>query len=137
VHANETLDDIYMSYMNSSDSQTALREQYVALANQWGLKVTAYEAGPGWNVGNNADLGTVILAQRFYQMRKVVKYDLETSWVPSGAAEYNYFAATGLYSRYGQWGSTEHYFNLTTPKMCGILDLVSPPGTLPKGCAGW
>lgn len=136
--ANSTIDDIYFGYMNSSDSQYASRTALAAIANYWGLKLVAYEAGPGWNVGDTAGVNTTIIAQRLYPMRKVVKYDIETSWIPAGGNEYNYFSLTGYYSRFGQWGSTEHFFNTTTPKYCGILDLTNEEGTpLPKGCQGY
>jgi hypothetical protein len=42
---------------NSSDNQRAVRQQMANLAAHWGLKLVAYEAGPGWDVGDMTDLG--------------------------------------------------------------------------------
>jgi hypothetical protein len=134
---NSTLDDIYFGYMNSTDSQYATRRTFVDIATYWGLKLVGYEAGPGWNVGVTTGVGNAILAQRYYNMREVVKYDI-LSWADAGAHEYNAFSLTGSYSRYGQWGFTEHMFNTSTPRFCGLLDLTTPEGqALPKGCQGW
>jgi hypothetical protein len=131
------LEDIYASYRNDSDSQLGLRTQLAQVAAAWGLKLVAYEAGPGWNVGETTGVGAWILAQRFAEMRQVIKYDVETSWAAAGGGTYNAFSLTGQYSRYGQWGFTENTFNLTTPKYCALLDMTQPPGSLPEGCRGW
>jgi hypothetical protein len=101
---NPSLDDIYTNYRNSSDSQYASRTQLAAIASYWGLKLVAYESGPGWSVGETTGVGQWILAQRFFQMRDVIKYDIETSWMPAGGDAYNCFSLSGDYSRYGMWG---------------------------------
>ena len=134
---NVTIDAIYESYRNDSDSQLAARAELAAVAAQWGLEYVSYEGGPGWSVGETTGVGQWILAQRFAEMRQVMKYDVQTSWLPAGGGSYNVFSLTGDYSRYGMWGATENLFNLTTPRYCALLDMTQSPGTLPKGCAGW
>ncbi len=132
----ETAAHLYPSSTSAFLPLSHIRSELASIAAYWGIKLCSYESGPGWNVGNTAGVNTTILAQRFYPMRDVVKYDIETSWIPAGGADYNFFGMTGAYSRYGQWGATENFFNLTTPKFCALLDLkdVSP---LPKGCQGY
>ena len=113
-----SLDDIYTNYRNSSDSQYASRSQLATIASFWGLKLVAYESGPGWSVGETTGVGQWILAQRFAPMRDVVKYDVETSWLPAGGDVYNCFSLSGDYSRYGIWGFSEWHQNITTPRYC-------------------
>lgn len=132
---NATLSDVYDGYTNSSDTQVGTRTAFAALAKGWGLKLVAYEAGPGWDVGSTNSVGTVILAQRFPPMRAAVAYDVLSSWVPSGGGEYNYFSSVGVPSRYGQWGAAESFFNASTPKLCALRDLTGADAT--PGCEGW
>ena len=136
-----TADAIYDSYRNDSDAQLGSRAELAAVARYWGLKLVAYEAGPGWSVGETTGVGAWILAQRGYQMRDVVKYDVEASWAPAGGEAYNCFSLSGDYSRYGMWGFAEWLQNLTTPRYCALLDLTQDPQVpLPPafaGCKGW
>lgn len=135
------LDDIYASFRNDSDAQYASRARLAAVAASWGLKLLAYEAGPGWNVGETTGVGEWILAQRFAEMRQVLKYDVETSWAPAGGGAYNCFSLAGDYTRYGMWGFVEWVSNLTTPKYCAIVDMTQDPNDpLPPAlakCKGW
>lgn len=133
--ANMTNDEIYASYKNSSDTQFKTRQAYAQLAAAWGLKLVAYEAGPGWSVGDMSGVGQFILSQRFAPMRDVVNYDVQSSWVPAGGGDYNYFSLAGYASRYGMWGAAESFFNLSTPKYCALLDLTG--AALTPGCQGW
>ena len=136
-----SLDDIYTNYRNSSDSQYASRSQLATIASFWGLKLVAYESGPGWSVGETTGVGQWILAQRFAPMRDVVKYDVETSWLPAGGDVYNCFSLSGDYSRYGMWGFSEWLQNITTPRYCSLIDMTQPPNEpLPPQlakCKGW
>lgn len=129
---NMTFDQIYADYKNDSMTQFPTRQQFVSIANYWGLKLVGYEAGPGWSVGKTDSLANYIIAQRLAPMRDVVTNDILNSWQAAGAQEYNYFALSGYASKYGQWGATESYFNATTPKYCALLDLTG--STLPAGC---
>ena len=128
---NATLDAIYADYLNDTAKQAPARAELAAIAAQWGLKLVAYEAGPGWNVGTTTNLANYIIAQRMAPMKDVVLNDI-TAWVAAGGAEYNHFSIAGSYSRFGQWGHCEHYFNQTTPKFCAILEATG--ATLPPAC---
>lgn len=135
VVANMTLDEIYGQYKRDSDTLKPARVAMVQLAAAYGLKMTAYEAGPGWDVGKMDSVGNFIIAQRLAPMRDVYRYDLESSWIPAGGDLYNQFSLLGSYSRFGMWGAAEHFFNTSTPKYCGALDVIGGP--LPPGCQGW
>lgn len=92
-------------------------------------------------MGETTGVAQWILAQRFAEMRQVIKYDLETSWEPSGADAYNAFSLSGDYSRYGMWGFAEWLQNISTPRYCALVDMTqSADQPLPKelaGCKGW
>jgi hypothetical protein len=144
--ALQTFDEIYADYKNSSDQLLSVRKELVAIAESFGLKHTSYEAGPGWNVGNENSLGNYIIAQRLAPMRDVWKYDLLNSWAAAGGDIYHQFSLFGevracplficalhatillllvtsrahpaeQYSRFGMWGSAENFFNTSTPKV--------------------
>jgi len=129
-----TFDQVYAEYRNSTANQAKSRAELAAIASYWGLKLVGYEAGPGWSVGNMANLGQYILAQRFAAMRSVTSEDVQ-AWADAGGDAYNHFAMAGLPSRFGQWGHVEHFFNLSTPKWCAVLDTTGSP--LTQGCTGW
>jgi len=131
--SNMTLDQIYADYDSSTAGLAARHKQYNDIATQWGLKVVAYEAGPGWNVGSTQNLQNYILAQRFAPMRKVTVGNVE-AWAAAGPAmaAYNHFSLSGLASRFGMWGHVESFFNQSTPKWCAVLDIAGAP--LPQGC---
>jgi hypothetical protein len=131
---NMTLDQIYAAYASSTASLAARHKQFNDIATQWGLKVVAYEAGPGWDVGSTQNVGNYILAQRYAPMRNVTVYDVKT-WAGAGPAmdAYNHFSLSGLASRYGMWGHVESFFNQTTPKWCAVLEVTGSP--IPPGCA--
>lgn len=128
--AGATLEQIYADYANSTANQAASRAQLAAIAKSYGLKLVAYEAGPGWDVGTQTNLANFIIAQRMAPMKGLVSADV-LSWVASGGEEYNHFSLGGLYSRFGQWGHVEHYFNVTTPKYCAVQELA---GDAPTSC---
>lgn len=115
--AGATLDDIFADYSNSTKNQAAARASLSAIAASYGLKHVAYEAGPGWDVGTQTNLANFIIAQRKLPMKQIVMDDV-ASWVANGGGEYNHFSLAGLYSRFGQWGHVEHYFN-----RCGTPEL--------------
>jgi len=77
----------------------------------------SYEGGPGWNVGTMTNLGNYIIAQRHAPMKDVLMNDV-AGWEAAGGNSYNHFTLSGLYSRSGQWGHTEHYFNTTSESAC-------------------
>lgn len=118
-----SIDDVFAEYINSTATQATARAAMNVLGEYWGLKVTAYEAGPGWSVGTTTSLSSYILAQRMKPMRAIVNGDV-AAWAAAGSHmdAYNHFALSGLMSEYGMWGHTETMFNISTPKWCGVLD---------------
>ena len=78
------------------------------LGDDFGIKVVAYEAGPGWSVGDTKNLQSFILAQRMAPMRQIVVNDV-VSWAAAGPnmAAYNHFSLVGMPSRFGMWGHAE------------------------------
>ena len=99
----ETYDQIYEGYRNSTAQQAAPRAALAAIAQYWGLKLVAYEAGPGWGVGDTDNVGNFIVAQRLAPMRAVTAGDVQ-GWADAGGDAYNHFSMTGLASRFGMWG---------------------------------
>jgi hypothetical protein len=134
--AGMTIEEIYADYKNASDQLLPVRKEMVALAASWGIKHTSYEAGPGWNVGTENSMGNYLIAQRLPPMRDVWKYDVLSSWAVAGGDIYNQFSLFGAYSRFGMWGAAENFFNISTPKYCGAMDVINAPAP-PAGCAGW
>ena len=131
---NMTIDDVFASYANSTAQQAPARVELAAVAAHWGLRLVAYEAGPGWSVGDKTNLGTFIIAQRLAPMRAITRGDV-AAWAAAGGDAYNHFSLSGLASRFGMWGHAEHFFNTSTPKWCAVLDATGAP--LTPGCAGW
>ena len=120
-----SLDAIYADYRNDTSKQAASRAALATVAQAWGLQFVSYEGGPGWNVGTMTNLGSYIIAQRHTPMKAIVENDV-TAWAAAGGNSYNHFTAAGLYSRSGQWGHVEHYFN-TTSKSAALLWRLQPP----------
>ena len=116
-----TLEQIFADYRNSTATQAKARAELASIASFWGLKLVAYEAGPGWSVGATINVGQYIIAQRMEEMRDIVSGDV-AAWAAAGGDAYNHFGMLGLASRYGMWGHAEHQFNISTPKWCGALD---------------
>jgi len=50
-----------------------------------------------------------------------------------GVSLYMYFDDAGTYSQYGMWGATENLFDLSTPKMTALRNLLASPTTFLEG----
>lgn len=92
-----TVDDVFAAYTASTASQAKARADFNALGAYWGLKVLAYEGGPGWDVGQTTALTSYILAQRMPPMRGIIQADV-AGWAAAGPQMdvYNHFAMAGL-----------------------------------------
>jgi hypothetical protein len=55
------------------------------IAASYGLKLLAYEAGPGWTVGTTTQLSNFIIAQRLAGMKAVTVGDV-AGWAAAGVA---------------------------------------------------
>jgi hypothetical protein len=122
---------IYRCYANDTANQAAARGVLAGIAASYGLKLLAYEAGPGWDVGTTTQLSNFIIAQRLAGMKAVTVGDV-AGWAAAGGDVYNHFSLGGLYSRFGQWGHFEHFYNTTTPKYCAVLETTGSPA--PDAC---
>jgi len=136
---NMTLDAVFAEFANSTATQAAPRAAFAALAAELGVKVVAYEAGPGWGVGSMNNLGAFIVAQRLAPMRALTAGDVAAWAAAGGAADaYNHFSLSGKPARFGMWGHAENFFNQSTPKWCAVVDTTGAALTPETAaCAGW
>ena len=122
---NANIEQILAAIKNNSDTSYVKTLEIGEIASIWGLKLAAYEAGPGMKVGNTANIGNRIEAQRNPGIKQIVVDDILKNWfgLPRPGDIYNYFSLAGAYSRYGCWGATDDLSDLTTPKYQAILEV--------------
>ena len=123
--SNANVQQILTAIKNSSDNAYVNTLAIGEVASIWGLKLAAYEAGPGMKVGDTTNIGNRIEAQRSSQIKQIVVNDILKNWfgLPRPGDIYNYFSLSGAYSRYGCWGATDDLSNLDTPKYQAILEI--------------
>ena len=123
--ANANVEQILAAAKNSSDTAYVKTLEIGEIASIWGLKLAAYEAGPGMKVGDTANIGNRIEAQRNPGIKQIIIDDILKNWfgLPRPGDLYNYFSLAGAYSRYGCWGATDDLSDLTTPKYQAILEV--------------
>ena len=123
--ANANVEQILTAIKNSSDTAYVNTLEIGEIASVWGLKLAAYEAGPGMKVGDTANIGNRIEAQRNPEIKQIVVDDILKNWfgLPRPGDLYNYFSLASAYSRYGCWGATDDLSDLTTPKYQAILEV--------------
>ena len=123
--ANANVEQILAAIKNSSDTAYIKTLEIGEIASVWGLKLAAYEAGPGMKVGDTANIGNRIEAQRNPGIKQIIVDDILKNWfgLPRPGDLYNYFSLSGAYSRYGCWGATDDLSDLTTPKYQAILEV--------------
>jgi fibronectin type 3 domain-containing protein len=95
-------------------------------ATAYGLQLFAYEGGPGnTNGGANSttNVGVQILANRDPGMDALVQTHIRNNWFQQGGNMFGYFVMSSAYSRYGDWGATDDYTNLTTAKYNALVQL--------------
>lgn len=122
---NANVADILTAIKNSSDNAYVNTLQIGEIASIWGLKLAAYEAGPGMKVGDKTNIANRIEAQRNAGIKQIVVDDILNNWfgLPRPGDIYNYFSLANTYSRYGCWGATDDLSDLTTPKYEAILEV--------------
>lgn len=120
-----SIQEILAAIKNSSDTSYEKTLEIGEIASIWGLKLAAYEAGPGMKVGNTVNIGNRIEAQRDKGIKQIIIDDVLKNWfgLPRPGDIYNYFSLAGTYSRYGCWGSTDDLSDLMTPKYQAILEI--------------
>lgn len=121
-----TIADVLTDMTANSNASVGLVTNNLATATQYGLKLAAYEGGPGnTNGGANSttNLGVQILANRDPGMDTLVQTHIRNNWFQQGGDLFGYFAMSSAYSRYGDWGATDDYRNLTTAKYNALVNL--------------
>ncbi len=94
------------------------------VADDYGLRLVAYEAGPDNGGNDTRNIGNRIRANRLPEMGELMKRDFVENWLPLGGGLYMYLEVVSAYSRYGCWGHTEDAANLKTPRFRAVYDLV-------------
>ena len=97
----------------------------VATATQYGLPLFAYERS-GQRQRRRSEhnqRGVQILSNRDPGMDTLVQNHIRNTWFGNGGNLFGYFGLAGAYSRYGDWGATDDYRNLTTPKYDALVNL--------------
>jgi hypothetical protein len=124
--SDTTIAEVLSDMTANSNASVSYVTQNLATANQYGLKLAAYEGGPGnTNGGQNSttNLGVQILANRDPGMDTLVQTHIRNNWFQQGGDMFGYFVMSSAYSRYGDWGATDDYRNLTTAKYNALVNL--------------
>ena len=78
--AHASVQQILAAVKNSSDNGYVKTLQIGEIASVWGLKLAAYEAGPGMNVGDTTNIDNRIEAQRNPAIKQIAVDDILKSW---------------------------------------------------------
>jgi len=126
-YANDaTIPEVLADMSANSTVDVAYLTANLATANQYGLRLMVYEGGPDNSNGGNqntVNVGPQILANRDPGMDALVQTHIRNNWFLQGGSTFGYFALSGAYSRYGDYGATDDYRNLTTAKYNAIVNL--------------
>jgi hypothetical protein len=131
---NLTVDQVIAALTNSMNQQIAAMPLFVHWATYYGLQDLAYEGGPDTSGPNN--IAAKAAASLDPRMETLVINYLD-AWYANGGGLFNWFVAgpTNYNTPYGTWGVTNDITNLNTPKMQGILAVLSSP--MPALTAGY
>lgn len=108
-----------------SEAGVGYRRKLKAVANEFGLKLAAYEAGPDNGGGNAVNIGNRIAGNRSKAMGDLVTEHFRDRMFGEGVDLATYFVLSSAFSRFGCWGATEDYRQLDTPKMIAVLKLLN------------
>jgi len=100
----------------TENNQTFLPERFALLrrlADQYGLKMFAYEGGPGLFGSKNFD--NMLSAHNDPRMKKLVKTLLQ-NWKDAGGDTFIYYNLVSSYGKHGFWGLSERLEDQETPK---------------------
>jgi hypothetical protein len=133
--SDTTIAEVLADMTANSNASVAYVTSNKATAAAYGLQLFAYEGGPGNTNGNTnstVNLGVQILANRDPGMDALVQTHIRNNWFQQGGNMFGYFVMSSGYSRYGDWGATDDYRNLTTAKYNAIVNLTGyEPGGVP------
>lgn len=95
--ANVNIEHTLAAIKNSSDTAYIKTLEIGEIASVWGLKLAAYEAGPGMEVGDTTNIGNRIEAQRDPKIKQIVADDILKNWfgLPRPGDLYNYIFCSG------------------------------------------
>jgi fibronectin type 3 domain-containing protein len=127
-YANDTtVAEVLADMTSASDASVSYEKQNAALATQYGLKLFTYEGGPASDNGGTqtaTNAGVQILANRDPGMDALVQHHIRDNWFANGGSNFGYFGLSGAYSRFGDWGATDDYRNLSTAKYNALVNLL-------------
>ena len=108
------------------------------LAKRYGLKLKAYESGPGdssWYFpADKIDLMTAKFAEANRNPRmRAVYLEYYAQWVASGGDTMNQYNDIGGWSRWGLWGALEYVTQdaASAPKYQGLLEFINAHPLIP------
>ncbi len=90
-----------------------------ALADQYGLKMFAYEGGPG--LFGKPNFNNMLAAHTDPRMKNVVKTLLQ-SWKDAGGDTFVYYNLVSSYGTHGFWGLSERLEDENTPKWQAVKE---------------
>ncbi len=125
--SDTTIPEVLSDMQASSNASVSYVTENLATAQQYGLPLFAYEGGPASDNGGTQDttnVGIQILANRDSGMNTLVQDHIANNWFAKGASLFGYFGLSSAYSRYGDWGATDDYRNLTTAKYNALVNLL-------------
>jgi fibronectin type 3 domain-containing protein len=139
-----TIPEVLTDMKASSDAGVTYVQQDKATASLYGLKLFAYEGGPdnsNGGTGTTTNIGVQIEANRDPGMNTLLQYHIRNNWFGQGGDAFGVFSLSTAYSRYGSWGATDDYRNLSTAKYNALINLLgytngavpSAPGDLVAG----
>jgi fibronectin type 3 domain-containing protein len=139
-YANDTTIPLVLSDMQANSTSTVANLQTnLATATKYGLRISAYEGGTdnsNGGSGTTTNIGVQILANRDPGIEPLVENHIRNNFFAQGGSLFGYYALSGGYSRYGSWGATDDYTNLTTPKYEALLNLTGyDPSAVPAAPA--
>jgi hypothetical protein len=123
ARGGQSPEEVVAIMKSDSDNGRNYTSQLKAVADEFGLHLVNYEAGPDSGNGSTANIANRIRANRLPEMGDLVKYDVQANWLPLGGELYMFLEVAGAYSRYGCWGQTEDAANFDTPRMRAIAEL--------------
>jgi len=100
-----TVDDLFASHLPGAIAWVKDRNvDYAAIAKYYGVKLLAYEGGPG--LEGEASVQAKVAANRDPRMADAMKSYFD-AWYSTGGELFMYFNAAGPFGKYGQWGLTD------------------------------
>lgn len=110
-----------------------------AVADQYGLKLVAYEGGQhlvGRNGGENNDaLNQLLYTVNSHPRMACIYGKYLDSWKQAGGDLFCHFSSVARWDKWGSWGATEYLDSLQAPKLQAILKwakLLGQPVVVPE-----